>query len=148
MKSYAAMLMLAAAAAPLAPATGHAQAGQTIVVNVSTLRNNKGALGCRLFAGPDGFPTQLTHKAQQRVAITGSEVTCTFTGVAPGSYAVAVVHDENGNNKVDTNFLGIPKEGYGVSNDKTYSMSQPKWNECKFPVVAGKDVNLKVTVRY
>ena len=131
----------------LAPRSGSADENRTITVNVSTFRNGKGALGCRLYAGPDGFPKKLTHKLQQVVPIRGPSATCKFAGIAPGTYAVAVVHDENNNGQVDTNFLGIPTEGYGVSNNRTYAMSWPKWDESKFQV-ADKDVVLNVTLRY
>jgi len=139
---------LAIAIGFLAPRRGSAaDEGRTITVNVSTFRNSKGALGCRLYAGPDGFPKKLTHKLQQAVPIRGPSATCRFTGIAPGTYAVAVVHDENNNGQVDTNFLGVPTEGYGVSNNRTYAMSWPKWDESKFQV-ADKDVVLNVTLRY
>src|SRR5262249_36120643 len=130
------------------PSRGYAQEGRTITVNVSTFRNGKGALGCRLYAGPDGFPKKLTHKLQQIVPIRGASATCKFTGVAPGTYAVAVVHDENNNGQVDTNLFGVPTEGYGVSNNRTYALSWPKWDESKFQVHADKDVVLNVILRY
>jgi uncharacterized protein (DUF2141 family) len=40
-----------------------------------------------------------------------------FEGIPPGTYSLAVVQDENMNGKLDTNWLGIPKEGYGFAND-------------------------------
>src|SRR5262249_41067138 len=103
---------------------------------------------CRLYAGPDGFPKKLTHKLQQFVPIRGPSATCRFTGIAPGTYAVAVVHDENNNGQVDTNFLGVPTEGYGVSNNRTYALSLPKWDESKIQVREEKDVVLNDAVRY
>jgi len=143
-----ALATLAIAIGSVAPRRGYAEEGRTITVNVSTFRNAKGALGCRLYAGPDGFPKKLTHKLQQFVPIRGPSATCRFTGIAPGTYAVAVVHDENNNGQVDTNFLGVPTEGYGVSNNRTYALSWPKWDESKFQVREDKDVVLNVTLRY
>ena len=120
----------------------------TIVVDVATFRNEKGALGCRLFASSEGFPRSTTAFAQLRTAITAQSGRCTFVHVPPGTYAVAVLHDENLNGKVDTNLFGAPTEGYGVSNNKTYALSDPKWDESKFVVGTGQEVHLTVSLRY
>jgi uncharacterized protein (DUF2141 family) len=58
------------------------------------------------------------------------------------------MHDENGNRKLDKNFFGVPTEGYGVSNNHTYAMSNPTWDESKFVVESGKRVGLGVALRY
>jgi uncharacterized protein (DUF2141 family) len=119
----------------------------TVDVNVGTFRNTKGWLGCRLYSSPAGFPKEPTAR-QQRLAITGDVTRCTFTGVPPGTYAVAVMHDENGNDKLDSNFIGIPTEGYGVSNNHTHALSAPTWDESKFEVRAGDDVRLGIVLHY
>jgi uncharacterized protein (DUF2141 family) len=131
-----------------APSRATATAGQTLTVNVSTFRNTKGVLGCRLYAGPTGFPMQATFKAQQAVPIHGATARCTFAGLEPGTYAVVVLHDENQNQKADRNFLGFPTEGYGVSNNKTHATSMPRWDESKFQMPAGRDVAIPIVLRY
>jgi uncharacterized protein (DUF2141 family) len=50
---------------------------------------------------------------EQRVPAKATSVRCVFADLAAGTYAVAVLHYENGNGTMDTNFLGIPKEGVG-----------------------------------
>ena len=119
----------------------------TVDVMVGTFRNTKGWFGCRLYASAQGFPREPTP-TEQRLPITGATVRCTFTNLAPGTYAVSVLHDENGNGKLDSNFLGIPTEGYGVSNNHTHSMSAPSWDESKFEVKAADDVRLGIALRY
>jgi uncharacterized protein (DUF2141 family) len=57
------------------------------------------------------------------------------------------MHDENDNRKLDKNFLGLPTEGYDVSNNKTYAMSSPKWSESTFRVGA-RDVSLNISLMY
>jgi uncharacterized protein (DUF2141 family) len=61
---------------------------------------------------------------------------------------VAVVHDENSNGKLDKNFVGVPSEGYGVSNNKTYALSAPKWEESVFTITASERKTLQVKLRY
>jgi len=83
-----------------------------------------------------------------RVPITGPNTNCSFLNVEPGTYAIAVVHDENGNGKLDKNFVGVPSEGYGVSNNKTYALSAPNWNESTFTLGANESKTLQVKLRY
>jgi uncharacterized protein (DUF2141 family) len=118
-----------------------------VSVVVSNFRNTHGFLGCRLYRSAEGFPESGTDLSESRVRVAGAATRCEFQSVAPGTYAVAVMHDENDNRKLDKNFLGIPIEGCGVSNNKTYAMSTPKWSESTFQVGA-QDVVLSIVLRY
>jgi uncharacterized protein (DUF2141 family) len=105
-----------------------------ITVDVSALRNAKGVVRCSLFASADGFPTNPARALMSVNApsIANGHATCTFDNVKPGTYAVGFLHDENGNGKMDTNFLGMPSEGYGASNNARGSMGPPKFEDAKF----------------
>lgn len=123
-----------------------AAGGNTLTVRVSTFRSLNGSLRCRLFSRPDGFPGKPPFEAETSVTVSARTMTCSFTSVAPGTHAVAVFHDENGDGKLDTNFLGIPREGVGVSNNKFRSVGPPSWDDAKFTV--NGDLVLNVTLRY
>jgi uncharacterized protein (DUF2141 family) len=71
-----------------------------------------------------------------------------FSNLAPGTYAVAVVHDENGNGRLDKNLLGVPSEGYGVSHNRTYALSSSKWEESRFSVTSAEPMVMRVNLRY
>jgi uncharacterized protein (DUF2141 family) len=58
------------------------------------------------------------------------------------------VHDENNNGRVDKNFLGVPSEGYGASNNRTYALSSPKWEESNFVLKPSESLILQVNLRY
>ena len=116
-------------------------------LDVASLRNSQGTLSCRLFADASTFPDGEGLRTV-RVPITGAQSSCVFDDLPPGTYAVAVVHDENGNGRLDKNVFGIPSEGYGVSNNRTYAVSSPKWDESRFSVKAGEPVSLRVALRY
>ncbi len=134
----------AAAPEPPAPSTT-----STIQVTVGTLRNRRGSLGCRLYRSADGFPESPRGVVQQYRALSAPSVNgCTFENVAPGTYAIAIMHDENDNKKLDKNFIGVPTEGYGVSNNHTHSLSAPTWDESKFVVERGKNLSLGVGLHY
>lgn len=125
-----------------------APAENVIHVEISGLRSDKGQMLCALYSSAEAFPkkadkavTQLTAKIAERQA------TCDFTGIAPGTYAVSVVHDENSNGKLDTNFVGMPREGVGASNDAKGHMGPPKFGAASFPYRGGR-LELKIHIRY
>ena len=97
------------------------ESSSTVLIEVSGFKNTRGTLNCRLFTKAADFPDG-DGIVTLRVPITGSNTSCSFSIVEPGTYAIAVVHDENGNGKLDKNFVGVPSEGYGVSNNKTYAL--------------------------
>jgi uncharacterized protein (DUF2141 family) len=79
--------------------------------------------------------------------ISAQKAVCEFPGIAPGTYAVSVYHDENSNDKLDTNFLGIPREGVGASNNARGHMGPPKFDSAKFEW-AGAWLNLEITIKH
>jgi uncharacterized protein (DUF2141 family) len=141
-------LSLAASSGSRAREPERPVAKSNIAINVGTFRNTRGVLACRLYSSGSGFPMDPKGGVERRVRVSGKVTRCTFSNVKPGTYAVAVVHDENANGKLDTNFFGAPTEGYGVSNNHTYAFGAPKWEESKFSVVRGKSVGLGIALRY
>ncbi len=104
-----------------------------IQIKVSGLKNKSGQLGILIFTSKEGFPSDWQKAYKQiLIPVTGDKAEYTFTGLPYGKYAVSVMHDENKNKKLDTNFIGIPKEGYGVSNNATGSMGPPKFEDAAF----------------
>ncbi len=153
MTSSARLVLLAtvtALAASSAPQKAHAGGNSTIVLEVSAFRNTKGFLGCQLYATAESFPDkwQTQVNLRKRVPVSGTTTSCTFPDVAPGTYAAAVIHDENSNGTLDKNFLGIPTEAYGISNNRTHALSKPTWEESKFAVNADATVTSKISLRY
>ena len=67
-----------------------------------------------------------------------------FAGVIPGKYAISVYHDVNGNQRLDSNMVGIPSEPYGFSRDARGKMGPPSFDDAAFEV--GKD-NVNLTLR-
>jgi uncharacterized protein (DUF2141 family) len=105
----------------------------SIEIKVSGLKNTKGQLGILLFSNPDGFPSDWQKSFKNiLVPISGDLATYTFTDLPYGKYAISVMHDENINKKLDANMFGIPKEGYGVSNNATGTLGPPKFQDAHF----------------
>ena len=119
-----------------------------IHVDVVGLHNNNGQVFCALYASAEGFPKD-SRKATRRntSSISDKIASCEFLGIEPGTYALSVFHDENSNGKLDTNFMGIPREGVGASNDARGHMGPPKFDAAQFQFSGGR-FNLKITINY
>ena len=119
-----------------------------IHVDVEGLRNDKGQVMCALYSSAEGFPKDGSKAlAQLKSPIANGQAVCDFTGTGPGTYAVAVFHDENSNGKMDTNFVGMPREGVGASNDAQGHFGPPPFDKAAFRFTGGR-LELKVTVHY
>ena len=119
-----------------------------ILVKVSGLKNKQGQLGILVFTDKNGFPSDW-QKAYVHVLIpiTGAEMEYTFSGLPFGKYAVSVMHDENMNKKHDTNMFGMPKEGYGVSNNIVSSLAPPKFNDAVISIHDEMSI-VKINIKY
>ena len=121
-----------ASAQSSAPDSGN---GCTLIVHVTGVRNQKGVIGGTLFKNADGWPEDNDKSyLHGPFPISGNTATVRFDHVPPGRYAVAVLHDENRNKKLDRNFLGIPKEGFGFANNPHVGLSAPKWEQAAIDV--------------
>jgi uncharacterized protein (DUF2141 family) len=124
----------------------HATAAE-LVVRITGLSEPLGQVGCSLFAGPTGFPMDSSGARQLWQAADAKGVICRFSDVPEGRYAVSVGHDLNGNQRVDTNFIGLPTEQWGVSNNARPSLRAPRFDEAVFKVEGdAKEVVIEIKV--
>jgi uncharacterized protein (DUF2141 family) len=138
------LLMLALAI----PTRAQSQPRGLIHVEIVGLRNDKGQVLCALFSSAPGFPKSADKAtARTKSDISHGTASCEFPGIAPGTYAVSVFHDENSNGKLDSNFMGIPREGVGASNNARGHLGPPKFEAAAFHF-SGDRVALKITIYY
>lgn len=124
---------------PGSPATSEpgAKETSTVVVNITGFRNAKGKADALIFVRPEGFPdddSKAFDKDESAIDPKTMTAQIVFTDVPRGFAAVTVLHDENMNRKMDKNWIGVPKEGYGTSNNPKKAAHNPRWAETKFPV--------------
>ncbi len=121
----------------------------TLTVNASGLKSDRGAVRCALYGAKnaDDFPTKPKRAQQLRAAIKARAATCQFTGLVPGDYAVAIFHDEDDDGVLDTNFVGIPKEGMGASRDPKGSFGPPSFDDAKISYRGGA-LTISVKIGY
>lgn len=144
------MLLLAAFLLVCELTRPQTQAAQSNIIHVEVvgLHSDKGQVLCALYSSRDGFPKQ-SEKALARVSstIAQKQAVCEFSGIAPGTYAISVFHDENSNGKLDTKFMGIPREGVGASNGAKGHLGPPKFEAAAFSFSGGR-LDLKITINY
>ncbi len=145
-RSAAPRLLLACLAA-LACAPASARAAE-LSVRIEGLRNAQGIVSVCVTAKADAFPGCDGDPAARRQSVRASEAArpVVFQNLAPGTYAVAALHDENADGRLDTNVLGIPTEGIGVSNDALPAFSAPRFRDAA--VRLERSGSLSVRVRY
>jgi len=119
-----------------------------LVIELSGFRNDRGKALVGLFATADGFPVDASRTLSNGEAtIVDGRASVTFSQVPWGRYAVGVLHDENGNGRMDTGALGIPEEGHGASNNIARRFGAPPFDEAAF-VFDQPQQRLHIDIRY
>lgn len=126
----------------LALAATSAAAG-TLTVEVTGISGASGEIGCALHVDGANFPMGAAAVQDWRPADPAG-VTCRFDGLKPGAYAIAVSHDLNGNRRTDVNFLGIPTEAWGVSNNVRPRLRAPTFEEAR---IETRDDDATIAIR-
>ena len=112
-----------------------------------TIKNVKGTDGMVLLALYDSDAQFMKKeiKTMQVTAVNG-EAVAIFQDIAPGTYAISVMHDSNNNKELDSNFFGMPKEGFGFSNDAMGMFGPPDFKKASFEHDGKKE--LVISLRY
>ena len=118
-----------------------------IVVKIDGFKSDDGQVRVYLFDDPEAFPSK-KDKAIRVVKepIHDRQAEVSFDEIPYGTYAVSVHHDVNGNDKIDHNWMHIPKESYGASNGARGKMGPPKFKKAKFDHAAAL-TTVPVTVK-
>jgi uncharacterized protein (DUF2141 family) len=131
--------LLAAESAPPTPAS-------TVEVSITGLRSLKGQILVCLTTNAKAFPDCSKDKTSVRMAVKAADAGDFKAHVpATGIYAIAVVHDENSNNKMDTAIF-LPKEGFGFSRNPAIVMGPPSFKAASFAVTG--DMRQSIKMKY
>ncbi len=122
--------------------------GKPIHVHIHGIRNAHGTVKAVLY-GPDPNDFLIKGKKTDKEREPAREGSMTLCVAAPvfGNYAVVVYHDENDNHKFDRNWIGLPSEGFGVSNNPSLFFAAPKFEESSFEV-NGELTQIDVDLKY
>ena len=131
------------------PLTLHATASNGIQVVVKGLNSDQGRVGCGLFKGPDGFPRDRSKEfAGMWAPIRHGVAVCNFKGVPPATYAVTVLDDNNMDGMMDFGHLGMPKKGYGFSNDARATFSPPSFDAASIKYNGKGNLTVPIDIVY
>jgi uncharacterized protein (DUF2141 family) len=121
-----------------------------LTVTVTSIRNDNGHIAASLFNGEKGFPGDDMRAVGHQISpINDRKATVVFDDLSPGSYGVALLHDENRNHKMDSNRFGFPREGYGISNNPRPTRRGPKYGDARFVVTPdSKEQRIVVKIVY
>ena len=132
----------------------HKATAAEIRADITGIKTNKGQIRCALFKSAKGFPGESKDTIQQDAlqikelpASTAAPVICDFRELVSGIYAISVLHDENEDGLLNKNFLGLPTESYGVSNNITPAMRAPTFDESKFTVDTETQLRLSIQLK-
>jgi uncharacterized protein (DUF2141 family) len=113
---------------------------------VTGLRSTKGHIMACLTARPDAFPDCQNDPAARRLIVPATTPSLDFGSVAEGRYAIALIHDENSNGKLDKRLM-IPREGFGFSQDAPVMMGPPRFASAAFAVGSTSE-HVSIKMRY
>ncbi len=116
-----------------------------VIIKVTGLRSEKGQVKIAVFNSSAKWLGE-EPLYSSTIKVDSPSVTWKLNDVSHGDYGVAVFHDENKNGKMDKNFLGIPLEPYGFSNNVRVRFGPPKWQQSKF-VVKGSTTEVSIEVK-
>lgn len=124
--------------------TGHAR----VVITITDLRNDKGVVRACMTPNVSRFPRCQGDANSFRVVVPAGEAgRIDFGPVPPGTYAIALLHDENNNGKADRALGMMPREGFGFSRDARVVMAPPKFADAAFEVGTAP-INQRIKMRY
>ena len=107
-----------------------AQNGNKIIVTVDQINSSDGTIKVSIFNSEEEFLGKpFLRKSLE--ASTG-QLRFEFDEVPNGEYTISIYHDENSNGELDTNFIGIPSEPYGISLDGKSMFGPPNYKDAKF----------------
>lgn len=124
-----------------------AAAPASVDADVTGLRSGKGQILACITTRPERFPDRQGDPNARHVTVAANGLRdLHFEGLPAGSYAIALIHDENGNNRLDT-VLGVPREGFGFSRNPAVRFGPPSFESAQFAVFSGT-VDETVRVKY
>jgi len=120
--------------------------GAEVEIQLQGLRNANGLVRLCLTRNPAHFPNCNGDPAAVKHSAPARHAGIRLRGISPGIYALSVIHDENGNGRLDR-LLAIPREGFGFSRNPRIRMGPPRFDEVRFQV-AGAVTRQSVQMKY
>ena len=109
-----------------------AQHDHSFILKISNIKNSKAKIRIAFYNSESSFLNEKEiFKGKELIPTNKGEIIIKYDDIPFGDYGIAVFQDKNGNNKLDTNFLGYPSEPFAFSNNFKPKFSAPKFKDCK-----------------
>ena len=119
------------------------QGPYTLTVEIEGLRNSTGTIDMLVFDHAQGWPDEIPYCIRKfEVPAVEGNMVLKVPNLPAGEYAVLVLHDENGNRRIDKDWRGVPIEQWGMSNNPRVYMSTPAYHRAKFRMQGDMDVRV------
>jgi uncharacterized protein (DUF2141 family) len=109
-----------------------------LTVRVTNVQGRDGVIVARLYADAKGFPSDPQTAAAEARVEAAATVSLSMRGLTPGRFALVVIHDRNGDGVMEKTFLGLPEEGYGLSNNPR-PLLVPRFDDARFELKDGQN---------
>jgi uncharacterized protein (DUF2141 family) len=122
--------------------SGQLFAQHSLEITIENIKDIKGSIRVGIYNNEKDFPDKPVEG--KVVQVSAGTLTVVFDRVQPGDYAISIFHDENNNGELDTNAIGIPREGFAFGNNAMGMFGPPSFRRAR---VTMENENLKQVIR-
>lgn len=112
-----------------------------LMIKVENIGSQEGKIRIALYDSEDNFLNKEINAGEVDASL--GSVLHKFTNLRPGTYAISLFHDEDGDGKLNSNFMGIPSEPYAFSNNAKGMFGPPDFDECKFEITNTREITIR-----
>jgi len=143
----AALTLFALALCTLASPADGQRTGELRFVLTGIDASQGGHVRCALYDSESTWLNRSRSMQQASAPANRSRVACVFRNVPAGTYALAALHDADDDREMDESLVGLPEEGYAISNDAVERLSQPDFNDARVRF-DGTDTTTRAPMHY
>ena len=121
-----------------------------ILIEIEGIKNVQGKIRLGLYDNETALHAGDVNNAitSSTIEVSNTNVQIKLDSITPGTYAVNLFHDENDNSELDKNGIGIPKEGFGFSNNALGTFGPPSFDEAKFTLPENGYVEMQIALKF
>jgi len=128
-----------------------AASGGSVEVKIEGIASTDGLIYASLFSSANGFPDErelaVANRSVPASDSSNGTLVLKFPDIPAGTFAISIMHDANANGKLDTNFMGIPSEDYGFSQNPNSMFGPPSFDKAAVSLAAGETQQLTIKLK-